>query len=82
MVLPMVMTAAKVNMCLELVVSKRITASQFKARCLALMDQVVGGIRMEIGQLRCCKGDRSIESHLPQAILSWPGPLRRQHAGE
>lgn len=40
MVLSMVTTVATMNGRLELNLSQRITASQFKARCLALMDQV------------------------------------------
>jgi prevent-host-death family protein len=40
MVLSIVTTVATMNGRLELNLSQRITASQFKARCLALMDQV------------------------------------------
>jgi len=71
MVLPMVMTAAKGNMCLELVVSQRITASQFKARCLALMDQVAATGEV----LLITKNGRPVAIALAATELLCPGPV-------
>jgi len=71
MVLSMVITTAKMNSCLELVLSQRITASQFKARCLALMDQVAATGEV----LLITKNGRPVAELHPCAATRRPSPF-------
>lgn len=71
MVLSMVMARAKMKMFPELVLSQRITASQFKARCLALMDQVAATGEV----LLITKNGRPVAELHPCASTRRPSPF-------
>lgn len=71
MVLSMVIARAKMKMSLELVLSQRITASQFKARCLALMDQVAATGEV----LLITKNGRPVAELHPCASARRPSPF-------